>query len=983
MESRKKTPAKSSISPANKKEESSIVRTPISQHNRNFPIVVIGSSAGGLEAFLALLKNLPSNTGMAFVFVSHQDPSHPSNLTNLLSKATSMPTTLVRDRMLIEPNHVYVIPPDRDMTITAGYLRLSRRLTGRVHMPIDSFFTSLADYKKNQAIGVVLSGTATDGTLGLTAIKAANGVTFAQDSASAKYSGMPRHAIESHVVDIVLPPEKIANELANIAKHPLLADVKKEQPETTSQIPSAMTQIFEMLKKTTGVDFTHYKPSTVMRRINRRMLLHKKESLEGYASFLKKNPGSVEALYEDILINVTSFFRDPEIFDTLKNTILRKLIKTPYSGEQILRIWVPGCSSGEEPYSIAMIIQEFLSENQVGKVNVQVFATDVSERAIEHARAGFYPSAIANDVSPERLRRFFTKNENGYQIQKLIRDSCVFARHNVTKDPPFSKIDLISCRNLLIYLGPILQRKVMPIFHYALNPHGYLILGSSESIGGFADYFFPADKKFKIYSKKLVASKLRFDQVEPFSHDRIVAGQAETQRIPFNDKDILREGDKLLLSRFVPASVVINQDFNILQFRGKTAPFLEPASGEASLNIMKMAKEGVSGVLREVLLKAKKTGAPVEKKKIPVVVDGQQRLFNLEVTPFTVIQSQEYFYLVLFELITIAEGTKKAVSRRSQQTDIDANRLRVELNATKDYLQSIIEEHEATNEELRAANEEILSSNEELQSTNEEMETAKEELQSANEELTTVNEELQVRNLELTDLNNDLTNFLASMNIAIVMLGRNLRIRKFTPMAERVLNLIPTDVGRPVTDINLNIVIPDLSSQIMEVIDTMSIKELETQDKSGHWYHVQIRPYKTMDNKIDGAVLVFLDIDELKRNLGETLSRTYLQTVVEIIAEPFVAVNESFHVELVNDAFLQKFNIRRMNLEGDLFFDVMPKEWNLAELRTLLQEMISNGTRAASVNIRHKKSKREATVHVRRLLHRENDYILLLSMQKV
>ena len=571
------------------------------------------------------------------------------------------------------------------------------------------------------------------------------------------------------------------------------------------------------------------------------------------------------------LINVTSFFRDPEMFDSLKREILPRILRRGNS--QSIRIWIPGCSTGEEPYSLAITMLEYLSEKSLN-TSIQIFGTDISASAINTARAGVYPSTIVDEVTPDRLRRFFVKSDSTYQISKAIRDICIFAQHNVVKDPPFSKLDIISCRNLLIYFGPVLQKRVIPVFNYALKSNGYLILGSTETIGGFADFFLPADRKYKIYSKKTVVSKIHFDFANatfdnPTTHEKLNRPAQEGS----SDKDVLREGDRLLLSRYAPASVIINDDFDILQFRGRTGLFLEPSQGQASLNLLKMARQGLIVDLRSAILFAKKERNPVKKEGLKLEVNGEIIKFELEVIPFTPGRSSERFYLVLFDLIkgkAPSKLAKPAVPKKPNSRElIEAAQMRQELTATREYLQSIIEEQEASNEELRAANEEILSSNEELQSTNEEMETAKEELQSANEELTTLNEELQNRNLELTLVNNDLSNLLGSVQIPIIMLGPDYRIRRFTPIGEKVLNLIPSDIGRPISDINMNLSVPQLEEWITDVIDNVRITEREVQDRSNHWYKMQIRPYRTIDNKIEGVVLVFIDIHDLKTRIAE------------------------------------------------------------------------------------------------------------------
>jgi two-component system CheB/CheR fusion protein len=914
------------------------------QVEESFPIVGVGASAGGLEAYTQFLKNLPADTDMAFVLVQHQDPTHQSSLPELLTKATKMPVREAQEGMVVQPNHVYVIPPNTSMTIIRGALRLNPRQAGRgPHLPVDSFFISLAEYRKNNAIGVILSGTASDGTLGLKAIKAADGITFAQDEQSAKYDGMPRSAIAAGVVDFILPPEEIAKQIASIGKHPLVK-LRKAESELIPEGDTNLHTIFSIIRKTTGVDFTHYKPTTIMRRISRRMLLQKSHTLELYARFLKSNPKEVNALYEDILINVTSFFRDPETFEILKREIFPNLLKK--SSEKVIRVWVPGCSTGEEAYSLAITLMESLGEKSAG-MQIQIFATDISENAINKARTGIYPADITENISPDRLRRFFTKNDQGYQINKGIRDLCIFAKHNLAKDPPFSKIDLISCRNLLIYLSPILQRKVVPLFHYALNPNGYLLLGNTETIGSFSEFFYPADRKYRVFAKKSIPTKLHFEAEHFLGGPGPAVVVNQKNSLVLTERDIMKEGDRLLLSRFAPASVIVNEDLQILHFRGRTGLFLEPSPGQASLNLLKMAREGLTVELRSALNRVKKENVAVRTEGLRVRINGNTRDLAIEVIPMKLAQSSDRFYLVMFE--SLEEQSRELKKKKAPAAGKRADALwslNQELNATKEYLQSIIEEQEATNEELRAANEEILSSNEELQSTNEEMETAKEELQSANEELTTVNEELQNRNIELNLVNNDLNNLLASVNIPIMMLGPDLRIRRFTPASERILNLIHTDIGRPISDINMNINTTNLEELIVEALEQVQIKETDLQDRRGKWYNMQIRPYKTMDNRIDGAVLVFIDIDAMKRSLGKVQEyQTLCAAMVEALEQPLVLLSDTLKVRLANQSFYNFFNVSKEETENKFFFELGNGQWAIPELKTLLERVVDKRSR--------------------------------------
>ena len=831
-------------------------------------VVGVGASAGGLEAFEQLLRSLPNDTGLAFVLVQHLAPKHESMLSELLAKATRMPVVEVTQGMRVQGNHVYVIPPNADMSISDSVLHLSPLSPDRaLRMPIDSFFRSLADTHQSRSIGVILSGTASDGTLGLQAIKALGGVTFAQDEQSAKYSAMPRSAIAAGNVDFVLPPEAIARELKRIATHVKVLG-PDERPEAEERItPDAtLNKIFFLLRNFSRVDFSFYKPGTIKRRITRRMFLRKIDKLEAYLQYLRRHRDEVEALFNDVLINVTSFFREPDSFEALK-TVAFPAIMAQKDANVPIRIWVPGCSTGEEVYSIAIILLESLGE-KAPNTQIQIFATDLSEGIISKARAGIYPESVAMDISSERLRRFFLKVENGYQINKHIRDIVVFAKQDLAKDPPFSKLDLISCRNVMIYMSQVLQKRILPLFHYALNPGGILFLGSSETVGGFGELFVPLDKKNRIYTKKPVQSLVPFDFGPRFHADQEIRVNAEVAKT----LDLQKIGEQMLLYRYSPPSVIVNDRLEIVQFFGQTGPFLDPLPGDATLNLLRMVKTGLHLELRTAFQKAKRDSA-VRKDGVLVQEDGGLKTVNFEISPIKNIPGGERYYLVVFEEAnrsiieepkknkTQAAPATKTGKREMSQLELENKRLKEELDASREYLQSIIEEQRTTNEELRSANEEIQSSNEELQSINEELETAKEELQSTNEELTTVNEELQNRNEELSKVNSDLSNLLSSVNIPIIMLGNDFRIRRFTPMAEKVMNLIPSDVGRPVTDVKPNVKTPDLRKAIQRTIDSLEIQEFRVEDHEGRWYSMRIRPYRTLDNKIDGVVIVLLDID--------------------------------------------------------------------------------------------------------------------------
>jgi len=835
----------------------------------SFPVVGVGASAGGLEAFTRLLKALPANTGMGFVLVQHLAPTHASALAEILSRVTKMPVMEVHEEATVEPNHVYVIPPDRSMIIAGGSLQLLPR-EGGLHRPVDQFFRALAEDRRHQAIGVVLSGTASDGTLGLEAIKGEGGITFAQDE-TALHEGMPKSAIASGCVDFVLPPDGIAREIVRISEHPH-AEPKTEAYDANDK-PN-LAQVVQLLHHATGVDFTHYKFNTLFRRVTRRMVFLKMDTLPEYMHYLAETPAELEALYQDILISVTSFFRDKESFEAVKSKVFSPLLKDR-SRHDPVRLWTLGCSTGQEAYSLAMAFTE-AADAAGSSVPLQLFATDLNPVCIEKARAGVYPKDIAQDVSPERLRRFFTEMDGSYRISKSIRNVCVFSQHNVLTDPPFSRIDLISCRNLLIYLDPVLQQKVVPTLHYALKAAGWLWLGGSETIGTYRNLFESQDSKHKIYSKKPISNP---------GHGHFPLLQGGLTRTPFtaltarvgDSADLHREADRVLSAKFAPPGVLVSADLEILQYRGDTGSYLAPTPGKASLNLLKMLREGLPVAVRGAVIRAGKEGAAVREEGLRIKSkDGYQDV-AIEVIPIKRTGDKEGGFLVLFEdssptsmgALAPGEDAGETALRSLTQPDSaepDNARLAQELSATREYLHSLIEQQEAANEELQSANEEVQSANEELQSTNEELETSKEEIQSSNEELATVNDELNNRNAELNRVNNDLVNLLGSVQMAIVMLGPDLRVRRFTPTAEKLLNLIPTDVGRPLADIKLNLTdLGDLEPLLAEVLETVSTRERDVRDKHGNWYSLRLRPYRTLENKIDGVVVMLVDMTDRKR----------------------------------------------------------------------------------------------------------------------
>ena len=883
-------------------------------------VVGIGASAGGLEAFTELLGHLPDDTGMAFVLIQHLDPKHESHLTELLSKESTMPIAEVKGETRAEANHIYVIAPRLNLGFSDGVLRTPPRPASGSNMPIDSFFRALAAERGGKSLGVVLSGSASDGTLGLQAIKAAGGITFAQDIRTAKFDGMPRSVIAAGAADFVLPPAGIARQLAAIARdsHPRVEPVPAGQPPGGREL----ARVLHLVRSATGVDFTHYKPGTLVRRIKRGMTLRGFGKLEDYARELEKNHKEADALCESCLITVTAFFREPAVFAELKTRVFPALVENREAGDPI-RIWVPGCATGEEAYSIAICLVEFLDETRLG-FPIEIFATDISETAIEKARAGIYTGSALAHISPQRLARFFVRSERGYQVTKSIREVCVFARHNLAQDPPFSRLDLISCCNVLIYLGDVLQHKVWSILHYALKPAGFLVLGPSESVGTYSEAFHQVEKTHKVYSKRPAASTPAF----PLSESRCAQGRADLRQKAAGGRtapDVLREADRLVLAGHGPPGAVIDDDLNILQIRGRTAPYLQLSPGEPTRNLLRLAREGLIAGLGKAIRTARKTDAPAKEDGFRIEHGGGLKDVTIQVTPFRCSPSSEgRYFLVLFE---DTEPKAGPVRQPAIPENGGSARLQAELIATKEYLQSIVEDHATTLEALSAASQEA-------QAGNEELETAQEELESANEELNTLNEELKTNNVEFSKVNRDLANLLESISIPLVMVGRDLRIRRFTRAIEPMLNLIASDVGRSITDLQPQMELPDLRRLLLDAMEGRDRKPRDIRDAHGRWYSLRILPSVEPNGKIDGAVLMLIDIDAAKRGLD------FAEAIVETVREPLVILNQNLQVMQANKTFYDTFQAARAETEGRLIYDLGNGQWNIPKLRELLENIL-------------------------------------------
>lgn len=868
-----------------------------------FPIVGIGASAGGLGAIEAFLSSMPADkdSGMAFVLVQHLAPDHKSIMSELIKRYTRMQVFEVEDGMTVCPDCAYIIPPNRDMAILNGSLQLlTPSTTHGQRLPIDFFFRSLALDQRDRAIGIILSGTGSDGTQGVRAIKGEGGMVMAQNFESTEYDGMPRSAMATGLVDYVLPPADMPAQLIAYAAHAFGKTTCRVPALPSAESEDAVKKIFILLHTQTRHDFSQYKQNSIIRRIERRMALHQIENLNDYVLYLQQNTIETEALFRDLLIGVTNFFRDPETFHTLEDQGIPRLFAGK-PADATIRIWVPGCSTGEEAYSIAILIQEQMAKLKQN-FKIQIFATDINGEAIDQARTGVYPASIASDISSERLARFFTLEPDGnaFRIHKNIRDMLVFSEQDVIKDPPFSKLDMISCRNLLIYLGGELQKKLILLFHYALNPSGILLLGNSETLGECSDIFTVMDHKAKLYQRKGDVLNSHRPALGSFLSPMMAEGR--TPRFPKQilgkSKSQLRElTEQTLLQQCALAGALVNERGDILYLHGRTGQYLEPAPGESSLNILKMAREGLRQDLTTALYKAVAHKELVQHTGLWVKTNSNFTAVNLIVRPVATIPNLDVepnlFLVILGE--TPAAGQEQhekggvvesveEVEQGASGADASIVALKQELRAKREYLQTVIEELETSNEELKSANEEMQSVNEELQSTNEELETSKEESQSVNEELSTVNAELHAKVTDLSRANNDLNNLMAGTGVGTVFVDHQLNIQRFTPIITKVINLIATDVGRPVGHIVSNLVNYDLLvKDVQEVLDTLIPKEVEVQNKEGAWFQLGIRPYRTLENVIEGAVITFVDITEIKRTqmaLQKLESETRLAVVL-------------------------------------------------------------------------------------------------------
>ncbi len=846
---------------------------PVAINCPDFPIVGIGASAGGLEALEQFLGNVPDNCGMAFVVIQHLDPHHVGVMPELLQRTTSMKVLQVSDKMQVQPNHLYVIPPNKSMSILKNFLHLFEPVETRgLRLPIDLFFRSLAEDLQERSIGIILSGMGSDGSLGLQAIKEKNGIVLVQDPLTAKFDGMPGSAIKSVVVDISAAANELPAKLIDFIKYKP-AGMRKIGIDNDKK--NYLEKIMILLRSQTGHDFSLYKKNTLYRRLERRINIHQIDKIEHYVRFLQNNPTEIDILFKELLIGVTNFFREAEVWEKLKDSIFPELFRDLPDG-YILRAWVAGCSTGEEAYSLAIIFQEAYQKIKHEKnITLQIFATDIDSDAIAIARNGFFSSNIATDVSEERLRNYFSTDENGFRINSAIREMVIFATHNVIKDPPFTKLDMLSCRNLLIYMEAELQKRLMNLFHYSLNQGGFMLLGNAENDNSQTNHFIPIDEKQKLYKRSETPVNSQLLEFPSSFHHTPVQTSLEIKTVK-NSENIQTIADQIILQRFAPASVLINRDGDILYITGRTGKYLEPAAGKANWNIYAMAREGLNTELPGAIRKARQSFEPVILHNIKVGTNGGTQIVNIT---FQMIEKPDAIkgtIMIVFEDVADIPGpVRKKMKNVNAESTIREHELELEVQRSKEELQKTREEMQTTQEELKSTNEEMQSTNEELQSTNEELTTSKEEMQSLNEELQTVNIELQSKINDYMVANNDMKNLLNSTDIATLFLDKELNIRRYTDQLTKLFKLRPTDVGRPFTDMVTDLRYPEITDHAMEVLRTLVFIETDISTHDQRWFKVRIMPYRTFDDRIDGLVITFIDISQAKKvenELNETIA---------------------------------------------------------------------------------------------------------------
>ncbi len=985
MKGKTKNPNKKTRPYRNAVEESR--RTPGGNDVEFFPIVGIGASAGGLEALTELFRSMPADTGLGFVVVQHLAPTTESSMPEILRRSTRMPVQQATNGLTVQPDQIYVIPPGKNMAILRGKLQLFEQdgPPGHVRHPIDTFLDSLARDRGSGAVAIILSGTGTDGTLGARVVRAELGLVIAQDPETAAYDGMPRSVIDAGLADYVLPPAKMGGQLlAYTRRLPALAvpDLSSESDDLAATLPRIIT----LIRDATGHDFSDYKEGTLLRRIKRRMLLHQIGKAADYVRFLQQDPEEKTVLFKELLINVTSFFRDPEAFEALKVKLREKLQNK--SPEEEVRAWVIGCATGEEAYSIAILVREIL--NEMGRSpRVQIFATDLDSDAINIARSGIYRLNITQDITPQRLNKYFLKQDDSYQVRKEVREMIVFAAHSLIKDPPFLKLDLVSARNLLIYIKGDLQKKLMPLFYYALNPEGLLFLGTSETVGDQPDFFQEIDRKWRLYRRKEAGPGSRYFPEFPLRSTVELSPAFQTKGgTGTKQMDILLVTDRLMLSEYAPAYVVLDKAFNIIYVRGDTGKYLKLGDGQVNLNILDQARKGLRTHLSLALRKANSQNTEVVREGLQVEYDHNIASVTLIVRPLPGTNPPSHFMVIFRETLVKEVPAAKGKARGSAKmavTERDQHiaELEQDLKESRENLQAMVEELEASNEELKSSNEELLSSNEELQSTNEELQTSQEELRSVNEELGTLNTENQDKIEQLTRAQDDLRNLLNTTEIATVFLDKDLNIQSFTSAATRLFSLRDSDRGRPLHEITSALKYEGLLTDARETLRTLAITEKEVQSEAGRWYSLRMIPYRNQQNEITGLVLTLIDIDQ-RRILEAALH--YTQSIVDTVREPMLVLDKDLKIISANRSFYQTFRATPQETKGRLIYDLGNHQWDIPELRKLLEEVVPQNSVFDNYPVTHnfpQIGRRRMLLNARRLYDELGSQRILLAIEDI
>jgi two-component system CheB/CheR fusion protein len=948
--------------------------TPKADHRR-IPIVGIGASAGGVDALLEFFKTIPDDPGMAFIVVQHLDPTRISEMPGLLARRTRLPVTPADDMMPIQPNRVYTIPPDRYVVVQDGHLRVTLPTEPRgLRLPVDALFYSMAEHAAECAVGVILSGNGSDGSLGLRSIKGHGGLAVVQDPSTAEYDGMPRNAIATGVVDHILGPTEMMEMIRGFADHDY---VQKPIDGDRAPIPNHVTGILSLLHARRNVDFSAYKKGTLLRRIDRRMSVKHVTQGGDYLRMLRESTDEVNALFNDMLIQVTRFFREPETWKILETEVLARLVAEADKDHPI-RVWVPGCASGEEAYSIAILLLEMVDRAQK-HIPIQIFATDLDQGSLDQARQGAYPDSIAAHVSPERLQRFFVKSEHRFTVNQVLRDTCIFAHHNMLVDAPFSRLDLISCRNVLIYLEAVIQRRVFDLFHFSLRPGRFLFLGSSETVGAQTDLFQPIDKKTKVFRRLGTVRGDRLRLSLGAASATVTAG-LPGPAAPSRENATLQKARDLVLERHTRATALINRRNEILALFGPTHDYLTQPTGALTADLLYWVKEGVRAKLRSAIQSAIRRQEKVTLQGLRTQRQGKPVLIGVTVEPLNAQPESDGLVLVVFE-DEVEEARPRRGSRKADSSEPVIRQLEYELKVARDDLQTSVEQLESSNEELRATNEEILSMNEELQSTNEELETSKEELQSVNEELTTVNNQLEQRVIEQQTLNDDITNLLTSTDLPTLFLDRRFLIRRFTPATTRLFRLISTDIGRPIQDISRMVEDPTLLEDASEVLSRLRPVEREVRGAPGQGYLRKVLPYRTMLDRIDGVVITYTDIsDRLRADAGIREARDFAEAVIATLREPLLVLDQRFVVKSANGAFYRVFQLSPDQVVGRRVFDLGSHEWNVPEFRRLLEQTMAGKAPITNYEVRREFAgvgERVICVNASALVEREETVVLL------